>query len=111
MPRPPRGALEVDRELLGERHRESIRDLNDLALVLQAKGDRAAARPLLEDAWRLGREVLGERHPLAITALNNLGVFFHGQGDLAAARPLFELRAAAAPRGAGRGAIRRRSRA
>src|SRR5262249_10941568 len=40
-----RRALALNEELLGERHPDTLSSLNNLALVLQEQGDRAAARP------------------------------------------------------------------
>ncbi len=88
--RPIRQALDLNRELLGEKHRDAVRSLSDLGEVLRARGDLAAARPLLERALRMRREILGERHPDTINSLSNLGVLLSDQGDYAAARPLLE---------------------
>jgi CHAT domain-containing protein len=85
---PARQALAIRREVLGERHPDTITSLNDLAGLLKAQGDLKAARPLLERALELRRAVLGERHPDTITSLNNLAHLLNEQGDLKAARLL-----------------------
>src|SRR5215207_8367943 len=45
----------------------------DLATVEYARGDCAAARTRLEDAWELHREVYGESQPAGIRMLAKLG--------------------------------------
>ena len=83
---PARQALELNREVLGERHPSTINSLGNLAFLLQARGDLDAARPMLERALRLREEVLGERHPGTISSLNNLATLLHDQGEHDAAR-------------------------
>ena len=53
-----------------------IRDsssISNLGLLLMAKGDLAAAEPLLREALEGRREVLGARHPKTLAAIKNLG--------------------------------------
>ncbi|MGH9277300.1 MAG: tetratricopeptide repeat protein, partial [Acidimicrobiales bacterium] len=78
------------REVLGERHPDTLTAANNLAGTLQAQGDYAAARTLQEEVLAARREVLGERHPDTLTAANNLAMTLHAQGDYAAARTLQE---------------------
>ena len=64
--------------------------LNNLACLLQAQGDLAAARPLFERALAINEKALGPEHPDTATSLNNLASLLQAQGDLAGARPLLE---------------------
>ena len=64
--------------------------LNNLAVLLQAQGDLAGARPLYERALAIYEKVLGPDHPRLATSLNNLASLLQAQGDLAGARPLYE---------------------
>jgi tetratricopeptide (TPR) repeat protein len=79
------------RELaLGAGHPDTATSLNNLARLLRAQGDLAAARPLFERALAINEKALGAGHPETATSLNNLASLLGAQGDLAAARPLFE---------------------
>jgi len=64
--------------------------LDNRALLLQAQGELAAARPLFERALAIRERVLGPDHPDTATSLNNLAWLLQVHGELAAARPLFE---------------------
>ena len=90
-PRPSRSspqALQLPREVLGERHPDTITSLNNLAGVYDRQGRYAEAEPLYPQALQLRREVLGERHPDTISSLNNLARVYHRQGRSAEAEPL-----------------------
>ena len=60
--------------MLGERHPDYAKSLNNLAMLLEAQGDYAGARPLYEKALAIRKEVLGERHPDYAKSLNNLAM-------------------------------------
>ena len=64
--------------------------LTNLAYLLEAQGDYAAARPLFERALAIREATLGPHHPTTAQSLNNLAYLLEAQGDYAAARPLFE---------------------
>ncbi len=66
------------------------RSLNNLALLLAAQGDYAAARPLLERTLAIQEAALGPTHPDTADSLNSLAGLLDTQGDPAAARPLYE---------------------
>ena len=68
-----REALEGRRETLGNRHPSTLISINDLGVLLKAKGDLAAAEPLYREALKGRRETLGSRHPHTLTSINNLG--------------------------------------
>ena len=85
--------------------------LNNLALLLQAQGDLAGARPLFERALAIREKALGPEHPDTATSLNNLAPLLQAQGDLAGARPLFERALAIREKALGPEHLERRSRA
>ena len=49
--------------MLGERHPDTATSLNNLAVLLQAQGDYAAAKPLHEQALAIRKAVLGDATP------------------------------------------------
>ena len=57
-------------------------------MLLQTKGDLAAAELLLCEAMETTRETLGDRHPSTLTSINNLALLMKEKGDLTAAEPL-----------------------
>ena len=76
------------RETLGHRHPNTLGSINNLSLLLQAKGDLAAAEPLSREALEGLRETLGSRHPSTLNSISNLGMLLFAKGDLAAAELL-----------------------
>ena len=81
-------ALEKQRETLGNRHPSTLNSINNLGLLLEAKGDLAAAEQLLCEALEARRETLGNRHPSTLKSINNLGLLLEAKGDLAASEQL-----------------------
>ena len=69
----------MSRATLGDRHPDTLASMNNLGGLLHAKGDLAAAEPLLRDALEGRCEVLGDRHPDTITSVNNLDVLLQQQ--------------------------------
>jgi tetratricopeptide (TPR) repeat protein len=84
-----RQALELRRELLGERHPDVATSLNNLAGLYRAQGRYDEAEPLYRQALELSRELLGERHPDVATSLNNLAYLYQSQGRYDEAEPLY----------------------
>ena len=66
--------------MLGERHPDTATSLNNLAALLEAQGDYAAAKPLYEQALAIRKAVLGERHPDTADSLNNLAELLRRRG-------------------------------
>ena len=66
--------------VLGERHPDTATSLNNLAVLLEAQGDYAAAKPLYEQALAIHKAALGERHPDTANSLNNLAVLLGRRG-------------------------------
>jgi hypothetical protein len=57
---------------LGPDHPDTATSLNYLAVLLQAQGDLAAARPLYERALAIREKALGPDHPDTATVRRNL---------------------------------------
>ena len=83
-------ALAIRGKTLGPEHPHTATSLNNLADLLHAQGEFAAARQLLERALAINEQALGPEHPDTAVGLNNLALLLHDQGDLAGARPLYE---------------------
>ena len=65
-------ALAGKKQLLGARHPETLIGVNQLGLLLQARGRLADAEPLMREAMQGRSEVLGWRHPQTLNAMGNL---------------------------------------
>jgi tetratricopeptide (TPR) repeat protein/MinD-like ATPase involved in chromosome partitioning or flagellar assembly len=74
----------------GAEHPATLMVMNQIASVLEARGDFAHARDIYQEVLEVRRRVLGEEHPDTIESINNLARLLQDQGDFAAARPLFE---------------------
>jgi tetratricopeptide (TPR) repeat protein len=83
-----RQLLDLQREELGEDHRDYATALSNLALLLQRQGDLAGAEPLLRQVVATRKRALGESHPDYATSLNNLGELLSLRDDLEAAESL-----------------------
>ena len=59
----------------------TLNSIRNLGGLLQAKGDFAAAEPLLREALEGQRETLGNRHSDTLTSINNLGGLLQAKGD------------------------------
>jgi tetratricopeptide (TPR) repeat protein len=64
--------------------------VNDLALLVKAKGDPATAETLMRDDLAMVRKSAGESHPAYAHALNNLSRTVLDQGRLDEAQMLLE---------------------
>ena len=69
---------------------EVATSLNNLAELLHAKGDYAAARPFYERALQIREATRGSQHPDTALSLHNLAAMMQTQGDYLAAQPLYE---------------------
>lgn len=76
------------RETLGARHPHTLTSINNLASLLHARGELAAAEPLLRETVAVYRETLGPKHPHALTSISNLAALLVDKKELAAAEPL-----------------------
>jgi tetratricopeptide (TPR) repeat protein len=83
-------ALDLRRQLLGEKHRDTVTSYNDVGINLNDLGRYAEAQPLLQKALDLHREILGERHPTTAGSYSNVAYNLNDQGKYAEAQPLFQ---------------------
>ena len=81
---------ELLRALSTEDFPEKARLQNNLGLVLQALGDYAGAKGLLEKALESDERNFGPDHPTTAVRYSNLGVVLADMGELAEARRLIE---------------------
>jgi tetratricopeptide (TPR) repeat protein len=83
-------ALAIREKVLGLEHPATANSLNNLAGLLQDRGDLAGARPLFERALATREKVLGPEHLDTAGSLNNLANLLRDQGGQSGARPLYE---------------------
>ena len=74
-------ALEIRRELFGERHPDTAASLNNVGGAFGNLGDHKRALEYKEKALEIRRELFGERHPDTATSLNNVGTTYGKLGD------------------------------
>ena len=75
---------------LGPDHPNVAACLNNLATVLCALGQPAAAQPLLERAVTIAEKAYGPDHPDVAACLNSLSTALCALGQPAAAQPLLQ---------------------
>ncbi|MEH6826684.1 CHAT domain-containing tetratricopeptide repeat protein [Parasphingorhabdus sp.] len=81
--------LNLTREILGEKHPDTLDSLINYASILKALGRFSDAEPLLAEALQLRRELLGPVHPLTLISLNNYALVLENLGRSAEAEPLY----------------------
>ena len=84
-----RTALRISSAAYGQEGPQNVIHLNNLAGLLQDKGDYAAAEPLFRQALQIDEKTIGVTHPDYATHLNNLAGLLRAKGDYAAVEPLF----------------------
>ena len=55
--------LQVSKEVLGDRHPNTLGSINNLAMLYKSQGEYSKALPLYEECLQVSKEVLGDRHP------------------------------------------------
>ncbi|MCP3960445.1 MAG: serine/threonine protein kinase [bacterium] len=81
-------ALVIRRRVLGREHLAVAESLDNMAALLLARGEYAAARTSSREALEMRRRLLGDEHPSVAESLNNLAQALQAEGDYAAAEPL-----------------------
>ena len=73
-------AYEYRRKVLGERHRDTIGSMADLAATYHTQGRYEEAEKINVEVLALRRDALGEKHPDTIRSMANLAATYHAQG-------------------------------
>ncbi|KAM0425990.1 hypothetical protein ACHAPT_008619 [Fusarium lateritium] len=73
-------ALQLRREVLGEKHPDTIRSMAELATTYHGQGRYDEAEGIYLKVLDLRREVLGEKHPDTIDSMASLATTYHNQG-------------------------------
>jgi len=81
-------AMNIRKEVLGDKHPSYATSLNNLALLYNNMGNYAKAEPLYIEAMKIDKEVLGDKHPSYALSLNNLAALYDDMGNYAKAVPL-----------------------
>lgn len=84
-----RAALIAAEREHGAEHRETLRAVNNLAMIEFARGRFRDAEPLMRRTADLSERLLGRDHNAARTARNNLALLYQNMGRLADAEPLY----------------------
>ncbi|HWS98796.1 MAG TPA: tetratricopeptide repeat protein [Pyrinomonadaceae bacterium] len=82
-------ALEISKEVLGERHSYTAGSLNNLAGLYYRRGSYEEAEPLYLQALEIRKEVSGEKHPDTAISINNLALLYRAQDSYEKAEPLY----------------------
>ena len=83
-----RKALALRREELGDDDRQSIGEMNSLAVILRAQGRVTEAEALDRETLAAARRVLGNDDPVTLSSINSLAVLLRRQGQLEEAEAL-----------------------
>lgn len=83
-----RQAHKICQRSLGPAHRDTLVIANNLASLLQLKGDHRTAEPLLRKALEASRRALGPDHPSTLVTANNLAFLLERMGRYADAESL-----------------------
>lgn len=80
--------LEIRRQVLGEKHPDTLTAMANLSLSLHDQGHLASARALQERVVAIRGEIYGNEHLETVAALGNLAVIVEAIGELSRAREL-----------------------
>ena len=74
------------RQILGNKHLDTLRAIASLADLLHDQGKLAEAEPLRREALAGRRKTMGDKHPGTVTSINNMATLLLDQGKLAERR-------------------------
>jgi tetratricopeptide (TPR) repeat protein len=74
--------LEKRRQILGEKHPDTITAMSNLASTLRDQGQLDEAAKVFEEVLEKRRRILGEEHPDTIITMSNLASTLIDQGQL-----------------------------
>jgi len=82
-------AVDLRRRVLGRENPETLRSMNNLALVYMDEGGKfAQAEALANQTLEIRRRVLGPEHPDTLTSMSNLATIYYMEGKYAQAKAL-----------------------
>ena len=74
-------ALEITKEVLGEKHPDTASSYNNIGAVYHKLGDYDKALEFYNKALEIRKDVLEENHPDTASSYNNIGVVYSNLGD------------------------------
>jgi tetratricopeptide (TPR) repeat protein len=80
--------METRKRALGVKHPETLKTMNNLALVLDSQGKYEAAEAMNRQTLSLSEIVLGREHPETLTTMSNLALVLDSQGKYEAAEAI-----------------------
>jgi tetratricopeptide (TPR) repeat protein len=82
--------FELERNILGEEHPDTISAMSNLANTLGDQGQLDEAAAMKKEVLEKRRRILGEEHPDTISVMNNLASTLGDQGQLDEAAAMFK---------------------
>jgi len=82
-------AVEIRQRVLGPEHPDTLKSMNNLAIVLWHEGHYADAEKLHRETLDIRRRVLGPEHPDTLNSMNILAVVLDEEGHYADAEKLY----------------------
>ncbi len=82
--------LEFRRNVLGPEHPDTLKSMNELALIHSSQGNLDYARNLQHETLAIVRRVQGPEHTHTLSLMSNLGGTLYEMGDFVGARKLIE---------------------
>jgi tetratricopeptide (TPR) repeat protein len=83
-------ALDLRRNLLGDKHEDVADSLDRAARTHQLQGHYSEAETLHQEALVMRKQLLGDEHPDVALSLNNLAWLYEDQGRYSEAEPLYQ---------------------
>lgn len=81
-------ALKISREVLGNKNRETINAILDLAMCCNQQAQYAKAESLYLEALKIAKEILPKKDPLIYLTIVNFSYHYQNQAQYAKAEPL-----------------------
>jgi len=79
-----------NRQIKGDKHRDTIIDINNLAGIYRLQGLYGKAEARYQEAFGYIKETLGDKHPETISIMNNLALLYENEGLFDRSEPLYK---------------------
>ena len=76
--------------MLGKEHPDTLRSMNNLAVVLANQGKHEKAEEMLRRTLKLRKTILGAQHPRTLSIMDNLATVLKYQGKINAVEELYQ---------------------